>query len=469
MNRVLLVEDIQLPTNVVHTLKKPKQLFPFTTHAAKYIEGNFNIIISELARNITNFQLNKKKLEGISYQYFEGAQKLSEFIANSNQIDFQEDDSARIDFIRFIDAYLFNEDQIKIVHTYLYNFIGESESNQTVLRNLAEFINSVFIEDNEEIKQIFKNKETDDILMKLIISEIEDLVEEKKKSQKTEYSNIFPNFVQVFQDDIQYLMKHKDYFIANFERLLNYYVFMYICQSIIQLEKMELGSYDELEPLYFALDWEAVTKKRLVYSSMSGYKSIKEHASNLFAHEFVLRSLSFNVFNLNKESGFDVVSYRQLLDEISSHGEEYEKQLNEDLKDWIAKYCTWSKQAHPDLPESTEGCLKLYLNLVKNAMNDSAQTKYGNSLEYLGKGTFLKQRGSLGYLLNMQHDFLMLMTATIVKDQRMPFKTLLNEFEKRGIIFDRHSIEEIVVLFNNHNILDKKSDSGDAQYVKPIL
>ena len=42
-------------------------------------------------------------------------------------------------------------------------------------------------------------------------------------------------------------------------------------------------------------------------------------------------------------------------------------------------------------------------------------------------------------------------------------------YERRGLFFDRYSKEEIVNLLNTWNLIDKKSDSGDAQYVKQIL
>ena len=139
MEPVLVVDDIQWPSTVKHTLSKPKKLFPFITKNTTQLAGNFHIVISEMARNITRYELKKHELDKIMYQYHEGAQKLSEFIANSEAIDFQGDDEAKVDFIRFIDAYLFKGDQINIIHSYLYNFIGESESNQSMLRNLAEF------------------------------------------------------------------------------------------------------------------------------------------------------------------------------------------------------------------------------------------------------------------------------------------------------------------------------------------
>ena len=74
-----------------------------------------------------------------------------------------------------------------------------------------------------------------------------------------------------------------------------------------------------------------------------------------------------------------------------------------------------------------------------------------------------------GYVLNIKHDFLLLLTAVSVKDNRIPLKDLFVEFEKRGVAFDQYSKKEIISLLDSHNILDKKSDSGDAQYVKPIL
>ena len=51
----------------------------------------------------------------------------------------------------------------------------------------------------------------------------------------------------------------------------------------------------------------------------------------------------------------------------------------------------------------------------------------------------------------------------------MALKEVFLQFERRGVYLDRYSKEAVVDLFDKVNILDKKSDSGDAQYVKPIL
>lgn len=475
MERILLLDEIQFPSTLKHILSKPKKIFPFLTKNTSQIKGNFHIVISDLARSITGYQLDLKKLNQLQYHYVENSNKLSEFIANSTKIDFQ-NDIAKIDFIRFMDSYLFNGDKINIIHTYLYNFIGERDMNQSILHNISKFIKDILIAQDEQIEFIFKNRETDNVLTELIISEIDNLVVNKNPEQDEIYSDILPEFTNIFRDDLKFLIKHKDYLINNLEIFLNYYTFMYSIQCLLKFEKFIDGKYFETQPLYFALDWEAVTKKRSVASNLLGYKLIKEYAPNLFAHEYVLRLLSHNKFNLS-ESGKDVVCYTSLIEQIESHGQEYVEQFKQDLKDLIQLYINWldklgrlsKENKEIKLADTVENLLNQLFKFVKNGMHDDAQLKFGQSIDYLGQGAFLKSRGNLGYLLNMSHDFLILMTSIIVKDKRMPFKTLLEEFEKRGIKFDRYSNEEIISLFNSHNMLEKKSDSGDVQYVKSIL
>lgn len=471
MEQILLVHEIDFPKTTAHNLVDSKKLFPFRTKNTAQIKGNFNIVISDLAKLVTGYKLDLKKLDALPYQHYEGSNKLSEFIANSDHIQF-DSDMAKVDFIRFIDTYLFNESKINIVHTYLYNFIGESEVNQSILRNLAEFIKDVLIANDSAIEGIFKNKETDDILTRLIIGEVEQLISDKPLKQSQAYSDILPSFTQTFRDDLKFLMKHKDYFIANIEILINYYTFMYAIQCLRKFGKFTKGNFNEIEPLYFALEWEAVTKKRLVASNLHGYKIVKELADELFPHEFTLRLLSYNKFNSAEEKK-EIMDYASLYALVESHGEQHVEQFKQDLKKLIETYLSWANKGQGVLEmtyeDTVDGLLNQLFKSVKNKMHNDAKTKYGQSIDYLGQGVFLKSRGNLGNLLNVSHDFLILMTSVIVKDKRMPFNTLLEEFEKRGIIFDRYSIEEIIDLFNNHNILDKKSDSGDVQYVKPIL
>ena len=79
-------------------------------------------------------------------------------------------------------------------------------------------------------------------------------------------------------------------------------------------------------------------------------------------------------------------------------------------------------------------------------------------------------RGPLGYTLNLTKEQLLFITKICIKDKkRIKLKDLFEEYKKRGICFDRDSQNKIIELFEKLNIIEKKSDSGDAQYVKSIL
>ncbi|MCW7999942.1 DNA phosphorothioation-dependent restriction protein DptG, partial [Clostridium sp. cpc1] len=83
---------------------------------------------------------------------------------------------------------------------------------------------------------------------------------------------------------------------------------------------------------------------------------------------------------------------------------------------------------------------------------------------------FAKKRGALGYNLNLTEEDIILMTKICINDNnKLKLSVLFDEFEKRGIFFDRDSKIKIVQLYEKLNLLEKKSDSGDAQYVRSVL
>ena len=86
------------------------------------------------------------------------------------------------------------------------------------------------------------------------------------------------------------------------------------------------------------------------------------------------------------------------------------------------------------------------------------------------EANFGKRRGSLGYCLNLNEEDIILLTKLCIKDQgRLKLSVLFDKFEERGISFDRDSRIKIIGLYEKLNLLEKKSDSGDAQYVRSIL
>ena len=51
----------------------------------------------------------------------------------------------------------------------------------------------------------------------------------------------------------------------------------------------------------------------------------------------------------------------------------------------------------------------------------------------------------------------------------MRLNDVFKEFEHRGIFLDDLSKEQVADYYERLNLIEKKSDSGDAKYVKRIL
>lgn len=72
-------------------------------------------------------------------------------------------------------------------------------------------------------------------------------------------------------------------------------------------------------------------------------------------------------------------------------------------------------------------------------------------------------------MLNMTQEMLLMITAICIKEDKITLKDLFKEYERRGLFLDSYSQVEVIDLLGKLNLIDKKSDSGDAQYVKSIL
>ena len=73
-------------------------------------------------------------------------------------------------------------------------------------------------------------------------------------------------------------------------------------------------------------------------------------------------------------------------------------------------------------------------------------------------------------MLNLSEKTLIFLTKICVKDlEVLRLNDVFKEFEHRGVFLDNLSKEQAALYFEKLNLIEKKSDSGDAKYVKRIL
>jgi len=130
----------------------------------------------------------------------------------------------------------------------------------------------------------------------------------------------------------------------------------------------------------------------------------------------------------------------------------------------------------PDNPDPVlKRVEKLWLMIncqFSNSIRKAPAGRYSKWLSDFTVKKFIKPRGRIGHTLCLKREQLMFFTRLCIGDReegRVRLTELWREFEKRGIAFDYDSQRQIITLFEKLNMLEKKSDSGDAQYVRAVI
>lgn len=299
-------------------------------------------------------------------------------------------------------------------------------------------------------------------------------LETKPSSRKAgnEYQRITNALKKYFEADFEYILgarnRTRDYLIP----LLEFYYFTYTAQTALQLNRFLEGERDSCIPLYFCLEWEKTSQNRRCFSE--GWNVLQYAVKRIFAHAITLEILN------QTEEGIEPIDYIKLQELISSApGEDH--RIAEQIK--ILTNCY--RKAISDCTEMTElsrkdsfdgetaAEIRFLFESVRLQFEYTARNRpyssYAEKFEEYSR-KYLKRRGRSGMMLNLTEETLIFLTKICIKDQeKMRLNDVFSEFEARGVFLDNHSKIEVMHYFEKLNLIEKKSDSGDAQYVKRIL
>jgi len=446
-----------------HDTGEVKYAFPFvSSRLTKVFNNNINEIIGELVRITNNFKEPEFNYDG-DFTY-------SDYHLINNVVGNVEFPGEHQDILAgFLEDFLFkNSSELKPLHLYLFNYIGLQEENKGEKEKYSRFIYDLLFYNNSNTSSLFSSKDTDNLLTELIITSLPELESRKasKQIKGTQYTNTIPSLNQLFVDDFLFLSNHNEYFINRFFQLVHYYIFQYVLQFLKKAQKFgEDENPEALEPFYFTFDWE--TGVGGYREAVESYGFIKNNAQNLFVHVHCLSHLSHNSSNANNE----LQSYTKVLEELQSLPEGEQHLEKDKLIEWINNYSKLIGKYPDDMGRDLEfhELFKILFTQLQKGMSDEVCSKYGKNIDNLGKNQFLKARGKHGFILSLKQDDFLMLSAVAVRDKKIPLKEFFKQLELRGVVFDQYSKKEAIKLLEQQNYIEKKSDSGDAQYVKPIL
>ncbi len=231
----------------------------------------------------------------------------------------------------------------------------------------------------------------------------------------------------------------------------------------------------EIRPIYFTFEGEEkLSKTRVSYEY--GWRNLEKSINRIFSHINFLKVL--NLSNGKSVYSYQDIAYRirnmsqeelEILDQqVSQLMEEYKNKLSGDTK-WELMGTVMRPYDIPVLNN-----MYLFFSMIDHQFNQTSRSKPYNEYKqwfvHFCQKSFLKSRGRSGKMLILDTDYLLFFTKMIIQDMpKIRLKKLFEEFETRGIIFDRDTQTAIIDYFEKLNLLEKKSDSGDAIYVKSFL
>ncbi|MEJ8553009.1 DNA phosphorothioation-dependent restriction protein DptG [Tepidibacter sp. Z1-5] len=459
-----LSKENENKNSVKHSTGKNIGILPYTTKYEnkhkEFIQG-FKVCIGEFCRRIYQ---KKIKNDDININDVDNIIK---------DVDVEPEDKIALKSI--IKELFFDEKgNIYTFHPLLLNYIDIKKGDYN--KSLANFLYDVLLNDKDndvvdKIVECFKYR-PENVMELLLLENLPELQENKSKS-KQKYKNCVYNVSSIFKEDLSFMLDNPEFFIKDFEKLLKYYYFFYVSQLSLKLSKFFDYNPYEQEELYFNLDWETASKSRTSY--LKGWKMLESTLRPLFSHANTLEILNSN----EQDISYDYYDIKEI---ISSYDEDKKYEVKSNISQIVFLYkenitdVVWDEfNVDRKYDDDIQNTIYELFKTIDHQFNKSSSRKkpyesYKKWFEEFCKINFLRRRGSLGYTLNITQEYLLFITKVSIKDkERIKLKDLFEEYKKRGLYLDRDSQSKIVELFEKLNLIEKKSDSGDAQYVRSIL
>lgn len=444
-------------SKLTHFSGKRFKLFPFIANNNSALIYDLDSIVGRYISQIERIVPEKLSVEDLTKKLKEdtsvdvGMDELFQQVVK--HMFFDKDGKIRPINLRMIAQIPCEESSACKIADYLVDVLGD----ESVLRTSIQQASA-------------KLDEQSNVLEKFAMSKLES--KPLMQTSAFPYQRITHAVQRKFESDFEYILgarnRTRDYLIP----LLEFYYFTYTAQAIMQLSLFMSGEREHCIPLYFCLDWEKTSLNRLCYTQ--GWGVLQAALSRIFAHAIVLEILN------QTEGDCGPVDYIRL-NEFVQTSENEDHRIAEEIKVLTDRYrnaisdCPEMKELERQKVETDETAaeLRFLFDSVRTQFENTSRNRpyssYADKFEEYSR-KYLKRRGRSGMMLNLTEETLIFLTKMCIKDnEKMRLNDVFAEFEVRGVFLDNLSKEQVMHYYEKLNLIEKKSDSGDAQYVKRIL
>ena len=434
------------------------KLYPYKASGKKQAP-----IVTELEECVSGFFRRALDVETVAVDY----DRLCNILLENLEIESTDIELFK-DIIREI---FFNGDDFVATNLGLYPY--QTKTNNKSADSLAFFLICILGIDQEDCNAIKAaiNRYPYNVLEQMVVKAIESISSEKVDAEKNYYT-VITDVQEKFKKDFHFMLQIDMTSIEDFSNLLSLYYFYYVSHTCIVLDHFCQGKRDEPVSLYFALDWEKVSKNRKCCSE--GWEKLQTNINHMFSHAITLEIINQHV---DSHMMYDYIALQEYInihpeadEHISGEIEKAEKAYTSAVGDYKKfeqiKFSQGGSKTDIAIRHLFKCVEEQFLNTDRKRANQLYNEKF---LEFC-KVRWVKNRRKSGLVLNLTERDIIFLTKLSLRDkEKIRLNDLYKEYEYRGIFLDNSSKEHLQDFFTKLNLIDKKSDSGDAQYVKRIL
>lgn len=337
------------------------------------------------------------------------------------------------------------------------NLSGSSPKNR--LGDLfSSLMQDYYNENPERMKRNFLEKQVVDSLRSSTVLVNFDGPRNSKKIDENPY---LPFLTDFFCKDIKLLSNHPGYFIQNLEEFLKLYGYLYTAQLALNIGS--LTSEPNAKPLYFIMENEVASLERADLVR-NGHQKVSNNIKFIFPYLTMAETLQEVSEGDTRMPLWEFAA--QLAPSDSNSLYKYAKEFAEQRK-LKADFDERNRDPNYWLEKLLELSLKQF---AKGETRAAAQGKFIKTTEVELCSTFVRARGRVGKILVMNQDYLALLTnLAIGENKRLRFHELLEEFNARGVYFDKKTQQALISFYERVGNVERMSDSGDAVYVRKTI
>lgn len=334
-------------------------------------------------------------------------------------------------------------------------------------RKLANYLYSMLSDE----MQISGHSNTPNLFSKILQEALTPFCGFSDDSKERDYI-VLPYIKKSFEEDLCWMLEQEESVKVKYlHLLLHFYACYAVTQAIVRITAKDKQSEDEPAPFYFILNSERASVNHDAVVRGWSYQIPKSSLDKLYG-----KSQALDILNsvLGSNVGFynnirkvlyqtDFEDNRELCNKLLSKYQEEKREVFNRRSSESGSI----EEIEIDVHSYDEFISTLEL-LCTGLQSPSYISRMRKKVIDLLSVRFLQSRRG-NFVLVLDNEMLTFLVALFTRSKKTKLENLYKLFNKYGIYFNRGSRLAIEEYLLKLNLLDRKSDSGEAQYVTVIL